>query len=140
MARCEFTAQAIEDLREIGRYTKRTWGVAQARRYRQELELELKKLSLSPWIGLGRDDIAADVRSFTVASHIAFYRPKRNGITVLRLLHPSMDVERAFAAPAKKSQEKKETAVLHTRRLAALGGTERTLKPTRRRRSRPGRS
>lgn len=94
--RREFTARATEDLREIGRYTKREWGLEQARRYRQELELALKKLSLSPRIGLARDDIAEHVRSFQVASHIAFYLLRKDGITVLRVLHPSMDVERAF--------------------------------------------
>jgi toxin ParE1/3/4 len=105
MPRCEFTARAIEDLQEIGRYTKQAWGAAQARRYRQELELVLKKLSLSPRLGFARDEIAPSVRSFTVGSHVAFYLPRKDGITVLRLLHPSMDVERAFDPQAEKSQE-----------------------------------
>jgi toxin ParE1/3/4 len=104
MARCEITVLAAADLREIGRYTKRTWGPARARRYRQELALALEKLSLSPRIGLARDEIAPQVRSIAVGSHIAFYLPRKNGITVLRLLHPSMDVERAFrTAPAPPS-------------------------------------
>ncbi len=106
MPRLEFTAKATEDLREIGRYTKREWGIQQARRYRQELELALKKLCLSPRVGLARDEIADQVRSFQVASHIAFYLPRPDGTTVLRLLHPSMDVERAFERGAEKSQER----------------------------------
>ncbi|WP_025041612.1 type II toxin-antitoxin system RelE/ParE family toxin [Nitrosospira briensis] len=106
MPRLEFTAKAVEDLREIGRYTKQAWGIAQARHYREELELALIKLSLSPRIGLERDEIAPEVRSFTVASHIAFYLPQKDGITVLRLLHPNMDVERAFDLRTEKSQER----------------------------------
>lgn len=102
MARCEFTAQAVEDLREIGRYTRETWGLTQARRYRQELELSLQKLSLTPLSGHARREIAENVRSFPVGSHIAYYLPRKNGITVLRLLHPRMDVERAFAATDEK--------------------------------------
>lgn len=102
MPRCEFTAKAVEDLRGIGRYIKQAWGVAQARRYREELELALKKLSLSPRIGPERNEIAPEVRSFTVGSHIAFYLPRKDGITVLRLLHPSMDIERAFDPSPKK--------------------------------------
>jgi toxin ParE1/3/4 len=98
MPRCEFTAQAVEDLREIGRYTRETWGLAQARSYRQELELLLKKLSLTPSVGHSRNEIAENVRSFPVGSHIAYYLPRKNGITILRLLHPRMDVERAFPA------------------------------------------
>jgi toxin ParE1/3/4 len=106
MPRLVFTAHATEDLREIGRYTKQEWGIQQARRYRQELELALKKLSLSPRAGLPRDEIADHVRSFQVASHIAFYLPRNDGITVLRLLHPSMDVERAFERGAEKSPQR----------------------------------
>jgi toxin ParE1/3/4 len=104
----EFTARAVEDLREIGRYTKQTWGVVQASRYREELELALKKLSLSPRIGLERKEIAPQVRSFTVASHIAFYFLRKDGITILRLLHPSMDVERAFDLYPEKSHEQEQ--------------------------------
>ena len=98
MARCEFTAQAVEDLREIGRYARETWGLAQARRYRQEFELSLKKLSMAPLVGHTREEIAVNVRSFPVGSHIAYYLPGKGGITLLRLLHPRMDVQRAFSA------------------------------------------
>lgn len=97
MPRCELTARASEDLREIARYTRREWGLHQARRYREELQLALQKLSLSPLVGLSRDEVAEQVRSFQVASHIAFYVPRTDGITVLRVLHPSMDVQRAFS-------------------------------------------
>jgi len=102
MARCEFTSQAVEDLREIGRYTRKIWGLAQARHYREELELSLKKLSFTPLIGHAREEIAENVRSFPVGSHIAYYLPRKNGITVLRLLHPRMDVEKAFALLGEK--------------------------------------
>src|SRR5262245_24979980 len=97
MARCELTAQAVEDLREIRRYTRKTWGLPQARHYRDELQLRLTKLSLTPLAGAVRDDVGTGVRSFVVGSHVAYYVARKNGIIVLRLLHPSMDVERAFA-------------------------------------------
>jgi toxin ParE1/3/4 len=96
MARHDFTEQAAEDLHGIGRYTKQMWGLAQARHYRQELELALQSLSLNPQIGRERAEIAPKVRSFRVAAHIAFYIPRRGGITILRLLHPRMDVDAAF--------------------------------------------
>jgi toxin ParE1/3/4 len=106
MPRCEFTEKAAEDLSEIGPYTKPAWGNAQARRYREELELALKRLSMSPRIGLERDEVAPQVRSFTVASHIAFYLPRKDGITVLRLLRPSMDIERGFDLHPEKPRER----------------------------------
>jgi toxin ParE1/3/4 len=96
MARYELTARAAADLREIGRYTKQTWGLEQARHYREELEIALQKLSLSPHVGRRREAIAPGVRSFRVATHVAFYVQSKDGITILRLLHPSRDVDAAF--------------------------------------------
>jgi toxin ParE1/3/4 len=96
MARFDLTARAAADLKEIGRYTRLTWGLEQARRYREELEIALQKLSLSPDVGRQRAAIAPGVRSFRVAAHIAFYVQRKDGITVLRILHPSMDVDAAF--------------------------------------------
>lgn len=96
MPHYDLTARAAADLREIGRYTKKTWGLEQARHYRDELEVALQKLSLTPDMGRQRDAIAPGVRSFRIAAHIPFYVQTKNGITVLRLLHPSMDVDSAF--------------------------------------------
>lgn len=96
MSRCRLTALAAKDLREIGRYTRQTWGVLQARRYREELDLALQKLGLVPNAGRPRPDLAPRLRSFVVASHVVFYVPRRGGITVVRLLHTNMDVERVL--------------------------------------------
>lgn len=89
-----FTASAARDLRDNGRYTKEKWGREQARRYREELELALRKLALTPSLGLLRPEVAPGVRSFPVASHVAFYVERGGGITVVRLLHPRQDVAR----------------------------------------------
>ncbi len=96
MPRYDFTRQALDDLREIARYTRETWGRKQARLYREELELGIQKLALAPGVGRVRADVAPSVRSFPIARHVAFYREGEDGITVLRLLHPSMDIARAF--------------------------------------------
>ena len=96
MPRYDFTKRALDDLREIARYTRETWGQRQARLYREELELGIRKLALSPGMGRVRADVAPSVRSFPIARHVAFYVEGEGGITVLRLLHPSMDVARAF--------------------------------------------
>lgn len=96
MSHYDLTARASEDLRETGRYTKKTWSIEQARHYRNELEIALQKLSLTPEIERQRDTIAPGVRSFRVAAHIAFYVQRKNGITILRLLHPNMDVDATF--------------------------------------------
>ena len=96
MPRYDFTNRALDDLRKIARYTRETWGQRQARLYREELELGIRKLALSPGMGRVRADVAPLVRSFPIARHVAFYVEGEGGITVLRLLHPSMDVARVF--------------------------------------------
>ena len=51
MPRYEFTQRALADLREIARYTRETWGRQQARLCREEIELGIRKLALSPaWV------------------------------------------------------------------------------------------
>lgn len=94
--RYDFTRRALADLRDIARYTRKTWGQTQARLYREELELGLQKLALSPGIGRARAELGPTVRSFSIARHVAFYVESEDGITVLRLLHPTMDVDHAF--------------------------------------------
>ena len=106
MARYNFTAHAAVDLRNIIRHTRQTWGSKQARRYQQELELSLKRLAALPGMGRKRQEIAPGVRSFRVAEHIAFFAPRKGGITILRLLHPSMDVELAFEERREKEMGK----------------------------------
>ena len=97
MPRYDFTRRALADLRDIARYTRESWGLKQARLYREELELSIQKLALSPGMGRARADVAPSVRSFPVARHVAFYVESEGGITMLRVLHPSMDVADAFS-------------------------------------------
>ena len=96
MPRYDFTLRALADLRAIARYTRESWGPKQARLNREELELSIQKLALSPGLGRARTDVALSVRSFPIARHVAFYVKSEGGITVLRVLHPSMDVAGAF--------------------------------------------
>ena len=97
MPRYGLTQRALAGLREIARYTKETWGDRQrARLYREELDLGIRKLALSPRTGRVRADVAPSVRSISVARHVAFHVESEGGITVLRVLHPSMNVARAF--------------------------------------------
>jgi toxin ParE1/3/4 len=105
MPRLKFTERAVQDLREISTYTKKEWGPEQERRYRQQLQLELQKLSLNANLGRFREEVGPGIRSFKVASHIAFYMPGDGEITIVRLLHPSRDIERAFDRTPEKSQD-----------------------------------
>ena len=97
MVRYDFTRRALGDLQSIARYTRNSWGQTQAKLYREELELGVQKLALSPGIGRMREDLGPSVRSFPIARHVVFYVESEGGITVLRVLHPRFDVPRAFS-------------------------------------------
>ena len=92
MPRYDVSRRALADLREIVNYTRETWGLKQARLSRQELELAIQKLALAPGLGRVRAEVAPSVRSFPIARHVAFYVESEGGISVLRVLHPSMDI------------------------------------------------
>jgi len=96
MSRYQLTGQSAADLREVARYTRQTWGVVQAERYGEELELALQQLSLAPNLGRKRDAIQPGLRSHPVARHLAFYIQQKDKIIVLRILHPRMNVDEAF--------------------------------------------
>ena len=43
---------------------------------------------------------APGLRSFPVAEHVAFYVQRKGKITILRILHPRMNVDEAFETGA----------------------------------------
>ena len=96
MPRVEFSLEAVHDLEGIDEYTAATWGTAQAERYGEELDLALRRLSLSPDLGRSRNTTAPVLRSFPVAQHVAFYVHRKAKIIVLCILHRRMNVDETF--------------------------------------------
>ncbi|MBI1900405.1 MAG: type II toxin-antitoxin system RelE/ParE family toxin [Planctomycetia bacterium] len=82
---------------EIGRF------IAQAsqnreisRRLVRRLVERLKMLARHPRAGEARPDLGPDIRAFVVGNYVLFYQPCADGIELLRALHASRDVNRAF--------------------------------------------
>ena len=92
----KLTDAAKSDLREISAYTKKTWGKEQEKAYREILRAALRVVAKAPKIGQKRDELAEGLRSFPVGNHIAYYVEKGKGIEIARILHPSMDREKAM--------------------------------------------
>jgi len=87
--------KAIEDLKDIGRYTKKKWGIPQRNRYLKQIDgCFFTQLSENPNLGLKCDYIYKGYRKFPQRSHIILYKLKpENTIEIIRILHKSMDVE-----------------------------------------------
>lgn len=86
--------EAEKDLKGIARYTRRTWGLEQTRRYLRALHERMQELAANPNLGVTRHDVAEGYRSARIGHHHVFYRPEDDTIVVVRVLHESMDVQR----------------------------------------------
>lgn len=93
MPKFSLTKQALEDLRDIGRYTQERWGREQRRHYLALLDRSFNYLAENPSQGQRCDEIREGYRKFPSARHVIFYRESVGaGIEVVRVLHERMDM------------------------------------------------
>lgn len=96
MSNYKLTEAAKKDLREISKYTKKTWGKKHEKDYREIIRAALRVIAKNPGIGLKREELTEGLRSFPVGHHIAYYIARKGNIEVARILHPTMDTEKAM--------------------------------------------
>lgn len=94
MANVTVSRLAGGDLGDIADYTIETFGIEQARRYRDGLDACFQMLAATPLIGRDAGDLAEGLRSYPHQSHVVFYRQTESGVLIVRVLHRSMDFER----------------------------------------------
>jgi toxin ParE1/3/4 len=90
VATFRFSRRAEADLVDIGVYTLRTWGQAQVVRYLGDLETCCQTLADNPRLGRTCDHIRPGLRRMEQGKHVIFYRQKRGGILISRILHQRM--------------------------------------------------
>jgi toxin ParE1/3/4 len=92
MPTCRKTRQTDEDLKVIYRYTRRTWGRAQAEQYIRGLERRFRALAANPLVGIAREEWQPEgLRSFVHGSHVIFYQPQSSGVMIIRVLYGRQD-------------------------------------------------
>lgn len=104
MAALVISRSAKADLLNIGAYTIEGWGRAQAERYLDDLELCLKLLTANPSLGRQCEWIRPGLCRFEKGRHVVFYRHKRHGIHISRILHRSMLPEQELFDDPVKSE------------------------------------
>ena len=87
----DFTDKAEHDLERIIDYTINHWGNSQANVYIDALEELAQTLADNPDIGMVRDKLSAGLLSFPYQSHVLYYVKSKRGVTIVRVLHASMD-------------------------------------------------
>jgi toxin ParE1/3/4 len=91
------TNRALADLHEIERYSVREWGRKTANRYLDEVEAALNRLRENPEILRLEPDFAAGLHFYRVRKHVLVCDRRASTITVLTILHTSMDISARLA-------------------------------------------
>jgi len=94
MSNVQFTNAARKDLREIFTYTTRTWGIAQARQYSEQLKQHTVAIGefrahSKPVLGS-----SADVYQSHCRKHIFVFERTGDKVLIVRILHEAMDIPR----------------------------------------------
>ena len=93
MAEYELTPDAENDLGEIARYTKRTWGVAQTRRYKAALIRGFRGIAKGTVHSRQPLPHRSDVRSCQCEHHYVFsVHEQVEKPVIVAVLHENMDL------------------------------------------------
>ncbi|HAG81196.1 MAG TPA: plasmid stabilization protein ParE [Cyanobacteria bacterium UBA12227] len=102
------TPQARSDLKNILKYTQKTWGSEQRERYKKLLNDAFTKIAANPARGFPREELRPGYYSYHVGSHgrhYIFYRVLDDTVEVVRILHDSMDIRQHFPEQATQQEE-----------------------------------
>jgi toxin ParE1/3/4 len=91
------TPRTHEDLKNIGRYTLRIWGIKQRNLYLQALAKRFDWLAKYSDKGRHRSDVQEGYFSYPQGSHIIFYLLREDGIGIIGVPHQRMDVINYFS-------------------------------------------
>ena len=92
--RIELTPKAHEDLSRIWDYSAHQWGKAQAETYIRNIGQTIESLLSSCNASQNVDFIRTGYRRIQSGSHVIFFKYASETITVIRILHQKMDIEK----------------------------------------------
>lgn len=79
------------DVSDIWDFTVGRWGEDQADRYNSRIRDALNELAAGRRSSRAADEIRPGYRTCIIGSHIAYFRIEADDLTVIRILHQSMD-------------------------------------------------
>ena len=94
MSNVQFTNAARKDLREIFTYTTKTWGIAQARQYSEQLKQHTRAIGELRAHSKPILVASADVHQSHCRKHIFVFERKGDKVLIVRILHEAMDIPR----------------------------------------------
>ena len=90
MAHYRLTPDAQSDLIEIRRFTVKQWGIAQSKKYLNELRQTIQLLAGNSSLGKTRPEIGEEIFSFLHGSHVIYYVIHERQLVVFAILHKRM--------------------------------------------------
>lgn len=94
MPQFTLSRKALEDLKEIGRYTERQWGREQRTTYLTMLDSCFHALAAEPLKGKDRKEVLPGYRSIVAGKHVIFYLlTATDSVEIVRILHGRMDID-----------------------------------------------
>lgn len=91
MSKYRLSSKASEDVEDIAHYTIETWGIEQARTYRDGLHNCLEMLAENAQLGRDASEFAPNLRRFPYKAHTIFYIVADNEILIVRILYQGRD-------------------------------------------------
>ncbi len=105
------TDRAIQDIREIERYSIEQWGKRTATKYISDIEAGLQRINENPELLREVPDFHVWLRFYRINKHVLVSDAQRDAIFMLTLIHGTMDI------PSRLSELKptlaKEVEMLH---------------------------
>lgn len=91
------TPRALQDLKNIGRYTQKEWGNEQRNKYLNALKKRFEWLAENPQMGLHRSEIREGYFCYIQAVHLIFFLKKEGSIDIIGIPHQRMDIGKFFS-------------------------------------------
>lgn len=83
--------KASQDLEDIYSYSYQEFGSIKANQYIRNLDIVFNKLVTDPKLGMDYSRVRDGLLAYRAVSHIIFFKREIDGITIIRVLHKSMD-------------------------------------------------
>lgn len=100
MSNFKLTRKAKDDLRDIARFTEKTWGKKQRNNYIKQFDGTFKLIARKPNLGKDCSYIKEGYLKYPQGRHIIFYKKVNEEILIIRILHKQMDVNRKLVGDA----------------------------------------
>lgn len=88
----ELSPQAVEDLKEIGRYIARD-NPRRGQSFSAEMKAHCLRLIDMPGQGVARGRISSDLRMVPYKNYLIFYRVNKTVLRIERFLHSARDID-----------------------------------------------